>query len=710
MFSRLRSGLPALHRCSVVARPGRATTRASSFSLTPRCTAPPRENVVPKGRWLSSATPDASSSEPSPPPKEFRAETRQLLDLVIHSLYTDKEVFLRELVSNASDACERMRFHAASAGSSPAVECPLEIHVNTDSEAKTLTISDSGTGMTGEEMENNLGTIAHSGSKAFLSTLEEGGDAKGIIGKFGVGFYSSFMVAGEGGVTVTSRSASLPADAPASVWSSDGIGTYTIADAPTSPDAPSPLAHPRGSAVTIHLSEASAEYSDPARVEAVLKKYSNFVAHPIFLNGERVNTVDAVWARDPTEKIDDETYNSFYKFAAGAYDEPWYRLHYRADAPVEIRALLFVPSYHTEKYGMGAMDPGVSLYSRKVLIEAKSPDILPNWMRFVKGVVDSEDLPLSVSRERAQDSALITKLRTALVRKFTSFLSTQLRKDPEKYKTKFFPEFGHFLKEGICRDHGSQDSLSKLIFFESSKMDKGETTSLEEYVGRCTPDQKEIYYICAPSRQAAEDSPYFEIFLKTDKEVLFVYSAMDEFVMSNLEMFQQRKIVSAEGADVDVVDKDGEEKNGEDAPTMSGARRLTDVQAGELCTWLEVEALPSKLAGARMTKRLATYPAMIVGHESGALRRMMALMDTQQGGGTHGKLPKQTLEINPAHQAVIGLNRLRESDEDEDLAILVAEQLFDNAVIAAGLMDDGGRHMLPRLNEMLVRLTTKKID
>ena len=362
---------------------------------------------------------------------EFQAETKQLLDIVTHSLYTDKEVFLRELISNASDACEKLRHLQQTSDSSNMnffdKEAPLEIHIDLDEVESSLTIRDTGIGMASEDIVENLGTIARSGSKQFINQLQQQADttddsgldaAKGIIGKFGVGFYSAFMVADS--VTVTSRPATSleGSDSNVTMWTSDGTGTYELAEVD---DSKSSQRYDRGTTVKLFLKEDYWGLLSETKVKDVLTKYSNFVRFPIFVNGERVNTVEAVWARDPRE-VDEETYTEFYKYIANAIDDPLDTLHFRADAPLEVRALLFVPSFHSEKYGMERMEPGVSLYSRKVLIEHKSPDILPDWMRFVKGVVDSEDLPLSISREKPQDTALIGKLKKALTRRFLSQL------------------------------------------------------------------------------------------------------------------------------------------------------------------------------------------------------------------------------------------------------------------------------------------------
>ena len=654
--------------------------------------------------------------------REFQAETRQLLDIVTHSLYTDKEVFLRELVSNASDALEKLRHVQQIGGSSPQEpqeadatgststltvdpDVPLEIRIETDELNGTLTITDTGIGLTKDEMVENLGTIARSGSKAFLSELsksaETGGavDAsRGIIGKFGVGFYSAFMVGDR--VQVRSKSAyKKEEDQPPLVWSSDGVGSYDIARVS------SDIRQDRGASVVIHLKEDHLEYADEKRIEAILKKYSNFVNFPIYLNGNRVNTMEAVWALEPG-KVDDDTYASFYKFIAHAYDDPLDRLHYRADAPLEIKALFYIPSFHSEKYGMGRMEPGVSLYSRKVLIESKSKDILPDWMRFVKGAVDSEDLPLSISREKPQDTALIAKLRKALTRKFISHLATMAKKNPSKYKEEFYREYAFFLKEGICQDFEFQEQLSKLLYFETSKTMAGELSSLEEYVSRCTPEQKEIYYLCAPSRELALESPYLEAFEKAGREVIFVYSAIDDFVMANLEKFGGRALISAEKGDIDLGSKDDEEDEEEgeiDGGDGSKKKRavLSESQATEFCAWMK-QTLGERVSQCRVTNRLGSSPAIVTDNESGALRRMMRMVETTESGNPDAmKLPPQQVEINPKHPLIAGINSMRESEPA--LAKVCVEQIFDNCLVAAGLLDDS-RTMLPRLNDLLLSL------
>lgn len=562
----------------------------------------------------------------------------------------------------------------------------------------SITITDTGIGMTRDEMVSNLGTIARSGSKNFIQELGKMGSesssldpARGIIGKFGVGFYSAFMVADK--VEVVSKSALKDQeDQPAKVWSSDGMGTFEIRDLEEG------VRQDRGSSVKMFLKSDYWSLIDEKRIEDILKRYSNFIGFPIYLNGKRVNTIDAIWTRDPKE-VDEDDYSEFYKYIANAIDDPLDVCHFRADAPLEIKALFFIPSFHSEKYGMGRMDPGVSLYSRKVLIESKSPDILPDWLRFVKGVVDSEDLPLAISREKAQDSALISKLKRALTRKFISHLIKMRKDDKEKFINEFYKEYSFFLKEGICQDYEFQSQLAKLLYFETSKTNERDIISLDDYIGKMRPEQKEIYYLVAPSRGAALSSPYLEAFEKAGVEVIFLFSAIDDFVMGNLESFEGRKLVSVEKGDIDLSELTPEDAKDKADEIYEADRELSVDESIKFCNWFKTEVGDKKVASCTVTKRLSSSPAIVTDNESGAMRRLMRMVDTAEGNSDGIPLPKQHVEINPKHQVIVGIYDM--IDKEPTLARVLAEQVYDNCLVAAGLMDDS-RSMLPRLNDILM--------
>lgn len=609
-------------------------------------------------------------STSTPQKFEFQAEIKQLLDIVIHSLYTEKEIFVRELVSNASDALEKLRHTQLIEKEIHDDKLDLEINVTTDDKAKTITIQDFGIGMTREELVQNLGTIAHSGSKAFLKALGEGGAKNAnLIGQFGVGFYSAFMVA----KSVKVYTHSWRAGEPGHVWTSDGSGSYEIEESE---------GQRRGAKIVIELKDDCAEFSQEWKVKEILERYSAFVSFPINLNGKRINTVQALWLRNKNE-IKDEEYTEFYKFQAHAFDEPRLRLHFSADAPLSINALLFVPKENTEKLGFSRLEPAVSLYCRKVLIDAKPKNILPEWLRFLKGVVDSEDLPLNISRETMQDKSLIEKLNKVITKRFLKFLEDEAKNRGESYD-EFYKEFGVFLKEGAALDFTHKDQIVKLLRFESSRTDKGKTTSLADYVSRMGSEQKEIYYLLGPNRASIEAGPYLEGFKARNLEVLFCYEAVDEYVMSNVREFDGKKLIAADHADVKLAD----------LPKQEGA--LGDDDVKNLTAWLK-ETLGERVADVKASDRLVDSPVLALNADkfvSPHMRRMMKAMN-REGADAPVKV---NLEINPRHAVIKRLFETHSTNADR--AKLVAEQLLDNALISAGLLDDTTA-MVARLNKLL---------
>ena len=609
-------------------------------------------------------------STSTPQKFEFQAEIKQLLDIVIHSLYTEKEIFVRELVSNASDALEKLRHTQITEKNLFDDKAELEINVASDDKAKTITIQDFGLGMTRAELVENLGTIAHSGSKAFLKALGEG-DKKNtnLIGQFGVGFYSAFMVA----KSVKVYSHSWREAEPGHVWTSDGAGSYEIEEAAD---------QRRGTKIVITLKDDCTEFSDDSRIKEILERYSAFVSFPINLNGKRVNTVQALWLRSKNE-IKDEEYTEFYKFQAHAFDEPRLRLHFSADAPLAINALLFVPKDNTEKLGFARTEASVALYCRKVLIDAKPKLLLPEWLRFLKGVVDSEDLPLNISRETMQDKALIEKLNKVITKRFLKFLDDEAKNRPETY-AEFYAEFGLFLKEGAAMDFTHKDALVKLLRFESSLTEKGKTTSLSDYVTRMGSEQKEIYYLIGPNRAAIESGPYLEGFKARNLEVLFCYEAVDEYVMSNVREFDGKKLAGADHADVKLSD----------LPKPEGA--LSEAETKALTEWLKT-TLGDRVAEVKASDRLVDSPALALNADKFMSPHMRRMMKAMNKDGAEPAL-RVNLEINP--RAAVMKRLFETHTASPDKAKLVAEQILDNALISAGLLDDA-TPMVARLYKLL---------
>jgi molecular chaperone HtpG len=608
----------------------------------------------------------------------FQAEIQQLLDIVIHSLYTDKEIFVRELISNAADACEKLRFQQSSGTSVHQPDVAPLISIAADEKESTITITDTGVGMTHGEMVENLGTIAHSGTKAFLKQLAEDKkpDAK-LIGQFGVGFYSAFMAAKK--VTVFSRSAL--ADEAGWRWTSEGMGGYEIEPAADLP---------RGTKIVLELKDDAKEFAETATLERIIKRYSSFVPFPIELGGNRLNTVQAIWARSKNE-IKDEEYNEFYRFIGHDQDEPLLRLHFSADAPLAIQTLLFVPKRNMETMGMTRVESEVNLYCRKVLIQAKAKGLLPEWLRFLRGVVDSEDIPLNISRETMQDTSLIQKLNKVISSRFLKFLDELSEKDAAAYD-KFYDEYSRYLKEGIASDFTHREAIGKLLRYESSSTEKGKRTSLADYVKRMPDDQKEIYFLLAPNRDAAEASPYYEVFQSRKFEVLFLFDAWDEFVMDHLHDFEGKDVKAAEKADINLADTEKKE----------GA--LTDDEAKDLATWMKT-VLGDRVGEVRSSQRLVESPAVLMDSDkymTASMRRMLKAMKREDDSQMQFK---HDLELNPRHGLITRLHHMRQTDAA--LAGKVAEQVLDNARVSAGLMDDP-RMMLKRMNELLEQVLTAK--
>jgi molecular chaperone HtpG len=617
--------------------------------------------------------------------KEFQAEVKKLLDIVIHSLYTERDIFVRELISNAADALEKFRHQRLIEDEVFDSHVPEEITIDVDDKNHTLTIIDTGIGMTREELEANLGTIAHSGSNTFLAELAEAAKKDvSLIGQFGVGFYSAFMAGKK--VRVLSRSY-IP-DAEGYEWSSDGSGSYTLKEE---------KGLRRGTKIIVELKDDAQEFADEAKIRQIIKQYSNFAPFPIKVKGETVNTVQALWTRNKNE-IKDEEYTEFYRFIGNAFDDPRFRLHFSADAPLAINALLFVPKENIERLGFGRMKSGVNLYCQKVLIEQHSDNILPEWLRFLKGVIDSEDLPLNISRQALQDSALVAKLQQVLTKRFLKFLGEQAKDDAEKYN-EFFAEFGIYLKEGVTIDYVYRDEIAKLLRFESSKSEAGKLVSLADYVERMAEGQEEIYYINGPSRTAAESGPYVEAFKKRNIEIIYTLEPIDDFVMNHLGEFDGKKLISADRGDLDLSTV----KSAEGAEEKDIESSMEPEVVKSLTAWIK-EALGERVKEVIVSKRLVDSPAIIVnpdGNMTSTMERVMQAARLEKGEPFQD-VGSKNLEINTEHPLIKQLSLLRGSDEE--FAQNVIKQVFDNALIQAGLMVDP-RKMVERSYKILERAT-----
>nr|CDS16248.1 heat shock protein 75 kDa mitochondrial [Echinococcus granulosus] len=659
------------------------------------------QSVSLRSRYFSTASAFPGLSQHEGKVKKFQADTSKLLDIVAKSLYSDKEIFVRELISNASDAVERLRFLQTS-GSVRGPEGPLEIHITTDENKRTFTIFDNGVGMTADEMEKNLGTIAKSGSREYVAQLKQsnvsGDDWTNIIGQFGVGFYAAFMVADE--VEVQSMSQVEENGRKGHRWISNGTGgIYTIYDS----EGVTP-----GTKVILRLKEDSAEFARESTIKFVIQKYSTFIGVPVFLNGKQINVVEPLWAKDPS-KVSEEEYTSFYQFITStSYDSPRYRITFKADSPINLRALLFVPTvkpsiFEAAKEGGSSL----SLYSRKILITNKTESLLPRWLRFVRGVVDSEDIPLNLSRELLQDHGLIRKVNRILTSRVLRFLENESKHDAKNFLD-FLNDFGLYLKEGIVTepDQYTREEIAKLLRFESSALPAGQRTSFDEYGSRMRAGERNIYFLSAPNRDLAEASPYFEAIKKKkgEIEVLFLYEPYDELVLVNMGQYDRKnlrsieKVLAEDASDTEAV----EEIEGD---------CLSQEEVNILSKWAE-ETLGSKIKKVKVTRRLSQHPCCVQIREAGAMRHLLRTALAGRPASEKFRVMEPVLELNPRHPLVRYLAHLvvsaQEHAEDGILATALVDYLLDAGLAHAGLLEEA-REMAARSSQLLTILSERAV-
>jgi molecular chaperone HtpG len=616
---------------------------------------------------------------------QFQAEARQVLDLMIHSLYTNKEIFLRELISNASDATDRLRFEALSNPELIATDDRLEILIETDPKARTVTVHDNGIGMSRQEVIANIGTIAKSGTRELLQTLKESKSsdiATSLIGQFGVGFYSAFMAADR--VTLVTRRAG---EETGTQWESTGDGSYSVSDARR-------FSH--GTSVTLHLKkieedESSEDFTQPYVIESIVKKYSDFVTYPIRTkekdgkeSEKPINSMKPIWTR-PRSEVKDEEYSEFYKHISHDWNEPMRFWSFRAEGRSEYQALLYAPSeapfdlyYQTGKWGL-------HLYVRRVLIMEHCQDLLPAYLRFMRGVVDSADLPLNVSRQRLQEDRHIGQIKKWLTRKVLDSLEEMHRKEPEEY-LKLWKNFGRVLKEGATLDFDNKDRLLGLFLFESSA-DPEKLTTFEEYVGRMKEDQKAIYYMTGPSRRAIDHSPHLEAFKAKGYEVLFLTDPVDEMVVQWVWDFKEKKLKSVVKGIADLGD------DRDLGPKVKEFSSLMDVLQSKL---------DASVRQVRLSGRLTSSPVCLVVADEDMSPNLEALIGKAKGESTR---QKRIMEINPDHE-LVGRMRALHAANSEDPAL----DDFANILYGYAMLAEGSEIPEPqKFNEALLRVVTKAI-
>lgn len=626
----------------------------------------------------------------------FQAEVKQLLDLMIHSLYSNKEIFLRELISNASDAIDKLRFEAIGNPELYEDDHDLKIKVSFDKEARTVTISDNGIGMSREEVISNIGTIARSGTKEFFQALT--GDQKkdaALIGQFGVGFYSSFIVADK--VTLVTRRAGQPAE-HAVRWESDGAGAYTLETVEKAN---------RGTDVILHL-RTDDEFLDNHRLRSIIRKYSDHITLPIVMPAEQfgepkedepaepqeetVNKASALWTRSRSE-VTDEEYNEFYKNLTYDYAEPLARVHSRMEGKYEYTLLLYVPSQ--APYDLWSRDHrhGIKLYVKRVFIMDEAEKLLPNYLRFVRGVIDSNDLPLNVSREILQNSKVVDAIRSNSVKKVLGLLEDLAEKDKEKYAT-FWQAFGAVIKEGVSEDPSNQETIARLLRFATTHTDEEvQNVSLEDYIGRMKEGQEDIYYITAETFSAAKNSPLLEIFRKRGIEVLLMHDVVDNWVVTHLTEYKGKKLQSVAKGELDL-----DKIKTEDSAETSSEETKPDASALKDLSERIKTALGGKVKDVRTTNRLVSAPACLVMDEKGLDANFLRLL---KAAGQ--KVPdfKPIFEINPQHALI---NRLQAEANETRFAEWVSI-LFDQAVLSDGGQLEDPAGFVNRLNSLLVDLS-----
>ena len=601
---------------------------------------------------------------------EFKAEIQQLLNILVHSLYTDRDIFLRELISNASDALSRAQFEMLTNREVLDPDAELKIAIECDATARTLTIRDTGIGMTRDEIVENLGTIAHSGAAEFLKKLQAEKKPADVIGQFGVGFYSVYMVADE--VTITSRS--YRPDAAAVRWVSKGDNTYTLAEAEKAD---------RGTEIVVHLKEDAAEYAQDWKIEQIIKKHSDFVSFPIYLKERAVNQQTALWRQSPRE-VTAEQYDNFYKQLTLDFEAALLHVHFVADVPVDVHAVLFVPAKRERGIFSLRKDDGLKLYSRKILIQEYFKELLPPYLRFVQGVVDSEDLPLNVSRESIQNNRAMAKLKSTLTHKLLGELEELGRQDAAKYAL-FWKEFGPFIKEGIATDTGSQDDLTKLLRFKTSR-NGADWTSLPDYVGRMKADQSTIYYILGDDPASIARSPHLDYFHKHDLEVLFLTEPVDSFMMLTLKEFEGRKLQNVADAALDLPAS-------ADQPIES---KVADADYAQLIARIKT-LLGDQITEVRASQVLSDSPCRLVSPGDDAERDMQRVKRLL---GQDYEIPKKIMEINRGHQLIADMAALAHSGRNDALLDASIQQLYQSALLVEGLLPNPAE-MAPRIQMLM---------
>lgn len=609
---------------------------------------------------------------------EFRAETRKVLNILTHSLYMNRDIFLRELISNASDALDKLRFLQNRGDAIRFPELPLEIRLTVDKEHNILSIADTGIGMTEEEMVENLGTIAHSGSEQFMKDMaEQSGstdgktDAANIIGRFGIGFYSVFMVAEK--VEVISKSA--VGDAPAYIWTSDGTGSFSIAEYTPAEGMPEVQ---RGTIIRAVIKAADKEFLEKSRLEAIIRKHSNFIPFPIYVDNEHINTTQALW-REPRQSVTREQYDEFYKFLSYDQRKPLEVIHLALDAPVQFNSLLFVPDTYDDYFEGNNEHWGLDLYVRRVLLQRENKEVLPDYLAFIKGVVDTEDLPINISRETLQENRVLRKIKQTIAKQVLSKLTDMAKDTPDVYKT-FWELHGKVFKLGY-RDFANRELFSPLLRFNSSALENiSEFTSFDDYISRAKEGQKTIWFLTTP-REAVNANPHLELFKRKGIEVLYLFDTVDEFTLEGIGTYKEFNFKSVERADSETLNSFADNAEAPKAAPLSETEIADfDGLVGKIKT-----LLGEQVKDVRVSHRLSDSPAVLVSPDEGLSSSMQKLMRIIQKDDS---IPQKIFEVNRDHPLLRSMLHIYKVNDNDPVLAEMIQSLFDATLLLDGYIKE----------------------
>jgi molecular chaperone HtpG len=608
---------------------------------------------------------------------EFQSEVQQLLKILVYSLYQHKEVFLRELISNAVDALNKVQFESLTNSDIEDKDIDFKIDITIDKDKSKVIIEDTGIGMTKQELMDNIGTIAHSGTLDFVKKVTESNanDKMDLIGQFGVGFYSSFMVAEE--IHVHTKHYSK--GSKGLLWKSTGGNSYTIEEKGKKQ---------RGTRIELIIKSDEKEFLEKTRLNTIINQHSKFVPFPISLEGEKIESVEAIWTQ-PKSSLEEKDYNEFFKFFHNANEDPETYLHLSSDAPVQFNTIMYIPKTNPEIYGWIKSDPGVDLYSKKVLIQKGCNDLLPEYFRFIKGVVDSEDIPLNISRETIQSNVRITKIKKYIMKKLFDHLTNLKNNDMDTY-LKIWKSFQRNFKEGVPNEWEYRDQLASLLLFHSSKEDKEKYTDLDQYISRMPEDQIEIYYAIGNDYDSIGRNPALEAFKKKDLEVLYFIDPMDGWTVDHLQQYKGKMFRPVEAADIKLDDEKEKENKTDDEKDNKDAENLA--------TFMKT-VFGEKIQEVKISQRLVDSPCILVNSKDAPsiqLERMMRLQNQK------ADFSKKILEINPKNDLIKEMVRIHKADPASNHLKVLANQLLNNMIIREGVLEDI-ESIVPQIHDIMLQ-------